>query len=255
MTQVSVGIVKGNELLLFAAVEGQSLVGPYPDVAVGVVVQAGHFVAWQTARVARFVAEVAHPFLFQGEDAQSMAYVADIEQSVASVGNGPDVIVGQGGDCLGVVVGESASALVQVVHSFPVGADPQSLPLMVGEDFSDVVRNQALRVARIVAVGIESAVLVVEAIQSGTLGGYPQQRVTRVVQQVVQFVAGQSFPLRLLLLEERDELQAVKLVQSLLRGKPQKALFVLGDADHMVVGQSLVNAQLLDHKWLSRHAH
>ena len=82
----------------------------------------------------------------------------------------------------------------------------------------------------------KSVIYIVIRIQTGPLRAYPKDRILRIIQQTIQFIACYTLPCQIFILQISNETGTIEFVQPFLRGKPQKALFVLSNAHHIIIG-------------------
>ena len=110
--------------------------------------------------------------------------MSDIQQSVAIIHHAPGLVAWQPFYCLAVKVSKSATLLVELVDTVPVGRNPQ-LSVVGRVEAGDIVGNQTFWVVVVVKVIRKLAFLVVKGAQSVTLGANPHHRALRVVGHTV----------------------------------------------------------------------
>lgn len=207
---------------------------PDPDASRIVLVDAVHFTAFQTVRVTGLWHVVHCGLLPDGDDGKTVADMSGIEVAVTAIEYRPQLVVWQSLDGRSVVVGETSGTLVQIVDALPIGGQPD-VAVVGGCHMSHVVGYQTLRTGIVMLVIGETSRLVIVGIQSVALRRNPQDRFVRVIEQGIQLVARDAVVVVFVVIQY---LNAIEAVQPFFRGEPQESLFVLRDAQDIIVRQS-----------------
>ena len=162
-------------------------------------------------------------------------HMPHIQLSISSINNRPNIIASQSRNCLSIVMNEFSSLFIEIIYSPPICRNPK-ITICSCHNLSNIIRYQTFGILVIMPIAKKSIIYIVIRIQTGPLRAYPKDRILRIIQQTIQFIACYTLPCQIFILQISNETGTIEFVQPFLRGKPQKALFVLSNAHHIIIG-------------------
>ncbi len=130
---------------------------------------------------------------------------------------------------------EFSSLFIEIIYSPPICRNPK-ITICSCHNLSNIIRYQTFGGSRHHAYSKEKCYLHSHTHSDGPLRAYPKDRILRIIQQTIQFIACYTLPCQIFILQISNETGTIEFVQPFLRGKPQKALFVLSNAHHIIIG-------------------
>jgi len=230
--------------------QGQSLVRAHPDVVSLVDVDGGDFLAGQRIRVGGVGCEIPDFIIVDGQYAQTVEHMTDVEFPVLIVRHAPNVVAHHARYGGLIEMPEGLGPFIHEVHTEVIGADPK---LVFGGrcDVGHIVGDDGVGIRRIVGIVGEFLGFGVEGVQAGSLSGNPNGVVRTVRIDLIQFIAVDAAPF-LAVFAVYTETVPVEPVQPRFGGEPHVTLLVLRDAHQVAVGQTLFHSQLFDCEVLSK---